>query len=197
MDNESSTREKILDAAMELISKEGFDGITVRKIAAMADVNIALINYYYGSKENLLNETLKTLVAILQKSFNVLTDENLSARERLKIFLMRYAIGLRKYPDLVHRVITQDTFGFATPYDFASFLQHMGINRVMDIMRELTGITDPSVQRMMSMQLLGAMAFPILARPLLYDDIKDEFLASGSYEEYIDFLLDRYFGSGQ
>jgi AcrR family transcriptional regulator len=193
MDQERSTREKILNAAMALISKEGFDGVTVRKIAKMADVNVALINYYYGSKENLLNETLKELIAILQKSFHVLTDENLSPQERLKIFLMRYAKGLQTYPDLVHRVITGDFLGFDNHHEFTDFLQNMGINRVMDIMRELTGISDPSLQRMMSMQLLGAMAFPILVRPLLPESIKNEFLSSGSYEDYIDFLLARYF----
>lgn len=48
------TREKILAAAKELFEEKGFDFTTVRDIALKADVNIALINYHFGSKEALL-----------------------------------------------------------------------------------------------------------------------------------------------
>ncbi len=49
---------RILEAAEELISRKGFVGTTVRDIAAMADVNVAMISYYFGSKEKLLQSLL-------------------------------------------------------------------------------------------------------------------------------------------
>ena len=36
---------------MNLFGQKGFDGTSVREIAAGADVNLAMINYYFGSKE--------------------------------------------------------------------------------------------------------------------------------------------------
>ncbi len=48
------TRDKILEAARALFEKNGFDVTTVREIAARAEVNVALINYHFGSKEALL-----------------------------------------------------------------------------------------------------------------------------------------------
>lgn len=48
------TREKILSAAKELFEEKGFDVTSVREIASKAGVNAALINYHFGSKENLL-----------------------------------------------------------------------------------------------------------------------------------------------
>lgn len=48
------TREKILLAAKELFEEKGFDITSVREIASKAGVNPALINYHFGSKENLL-----------------------------------------------------------------------------------------------------------------------------------------------
>lgn len=44
----------ILDAAEELFSERGYEGTSVRDIAARANVNLAMISYYFGSKEKLL-----------------------------------------------------------------------------------------------------------------------------------------------
>lgn len=44
----------ILKAAEKLFSEKGFDRTSVRDIAALANVNVAMINYYFGSKDNLL-----------------------------------------------------------------------------------------------------------------------------------------------
>lgn len=49
---------KILDVAEELIAKNGFVGTSVRDIAKKAEVNVAMISYYFGSKEKLLQQLL-------------------------------------------------------------------------------------------------------------------------------------------
>ena len=40
---------KILDVAEELIAKKGFDGTSVRDICTKANINVAMISYYFGS----------------------------------------------------------------------------------------------------------------------------------------------------
>lgn len=47
-------REQLINAAEELFAEKGFDGTSVRDIAQKADVNLAMISYYFGSKEKLL-----------------------------------------------------------------------------------------------------------------------------------------------
>lgn len=44
----------IVDVAERLFAKDGFEATSVRDIAKEADVNIAMISYYFGSKKNLL-----------------------------------------------------------------------------------------------------------------------------------------------
>ncbi|QOR73294.1 transcriptional regulator, TetR family [Cruoricaptor ignavus] len=44
----------ILDVAEELIAKKGFKGTSVREISSKANVNVAMISYYFGSKEKML-----------------------------------------------------------------------------------------------------------------------------------------------
>ena len=47
-------KEKALKNAMELFWKKGFNGTSVRDIAEKANVNLAMISYYFGSKDKLL-----------------------------------------------------------------------------------------------------------------------------------------------
>jgi AcrR family transcriptional regulator len=56
---EESTRESIILATIDCMEKEGLHSVTIRKIAKEAKVNVAAINYHFGSKKKLLDEVLK------------------------------------------------------------------------------------------------------------------------------------------
>lgn len=51
-------REQLLDVALELFSRHGFDGTTVRDIAGAANVTDGLIYRYFASKEELLEQVI-------------------------------------------------------------------------------------------------------------------------------------------
>jgi len=51
--SEKGTAKKIMDAALKLFAKKGFAAVSVKEVAKNAGVNIALISYYFGGKENL------------------------------------------------------------------------------------------------------------------------------------------------
>ncbi|HEX5767815.1 MAG TPA: TetR family transcriptional regulator, partial [Burkholderiales bacterium] len=44
------TRTRILDAAEELFMQHGFEGTSMRLLTAKAEVNLAAVNYHFGSK---------------------------------------------------------------------------------------------------------------------------------------------------
>ncbi|WP_182334568.1 TetR/AcrR family transcriptional regulator [Stenotrophomonas acidaminiphila] len=54
-----STKDRILGAAEELFAQYGFSGTSLRQVTSHADVNIAAVNYHFGSKENLVNEVFR------------------------------------------------------------------------------------------------------------------------------------------
>jgi AcrR family transcriptional regulator len=54
-----STKQRILDAAEELFASHGFAGASLRQVTSSAQVNLAAVNYHFGSKENLINEVLR------------------------------------------------------------------------------------------------------------------------------------------
>lgn len=56
------TRKRILDAAMELASSDGFQGVSVARIADRAGVAVGILNYHFGSKSQLLTELMTVLM---------------------------------------------------------------------------------------------------------------------------------------
>ncbi|MFC5184332.1 TetR/AcrR family transcriptional regulator [Actinomadura harenae] len=56
--NREATERRLLDAARDLFGELGYDGVTVRMIAAAADANVALVNRYFGSKSALFARVL-------------------------------------------------------------------------------------------------------------------------------------------
>ncbi|WP_313643896.1 TetR family transcriptional regulator [Stenotrophomonas sp.] len=54
-----STKDRILGAAEELFAQYGFAGTSLRQVTSHADVNIAAVNYHFGSKDNLVNEVFR------------------------------------------------------------------------------------------------------------------------------------------
>lgn len=53
------TRERILDASERLFMVHGYDGTSMRQITNAAGVNLAAVNYHFGSKESLMQEVFR------------------------------------------------------------------------------------------------------------------------------------------
>src|SRR5512140_1224057 len=56
---EIDTRQRILDAAECLFTQYGFGATTLRQITGAAEVNLAAVNYHFGSKEELIREVFR------------------------------------------------------------------------------------------------------------------------------------------
>lgn len=64
---DSGTRDAILDAALELFSERGFEGASIRAIAAKAKVDPALIRHFFGDKELLFVTALADRTVVAQR----------------------------------------------------------------------------------------------------------------------------------
>lgn len=80
----ANPKEKILEKATQLLGKKGFEGTSVREIAKAAGVNVAMINYYFGSKEKLFKSLLENRFSYLRDLFTELVNnEKLSSIQKL------------------------------------------------------------------------------------------------------------------
>jgi AcrR family transcriptional regulator len=60
-----STKDRLLHAAEELFAQQGFASTSLRQVTSRADVNIAAVNYHFGSKENLVNEVFRRRMDVM------------------------------------------------------------------------------------------------------------------------------------
>ena len=68
---------KILQVAETLFAEQGFDGTSIRNIAKEAKINIAMVSYYFGSKERLLESLILYRTSDLKSQLDTLIQENL------------------------------------------------------------------------------------------------------------------------
>jgi AcrR family transcriptional regulator len=77
-------RSQILGAAEKLFADKGFEGTSVRDIAHMAGVNLAMISYYFGSKEKLFEALVEYRSGYTAGVLEELAkDEHLSPMEKM------------------------------------------------------------------------------------------------------------------
>jgi AcrR family transcriptional regulator len=75
--NSIDTRSRILDAAESLFMEYGFDGTSMRLITGQAGVNLAAINYHFGSKELLFQEVFRRRLTDLNREIAALRRQQL------------------------------------------------------------------------------------------------------------------------
>ncbi len=89
-----SSREKhsqLLDTAERLFALKGFEGTSVRDIADEAGVNIAMISYYFGSKEKLMEALFEKRIGhIKMRVENLLKDSSLSSIQKVEMLIEEY-----------------------------------------------------------------------------------------------------------
>jgi len=81
---------EILLVAEKLFSDHGFDGTSIRDIAKEANINIAMISYYFGSKEKLLEALIINRISDLRLQMENLFKEDLSPFEKIDKLIELY-----------------------------------------------------------------------------------------------------------
>jgi AcrR family transcriptional regulator len=72
---QKDTRQRILDAAEELFMQHGFEGTSMRLVTSAAEVNLAAVNYHFGSKEELMQAVLRRRLEVINRERMRLLDE--------------------------------------------------------------------------------------------------------------------------
>jgi AcrR family transcriptional regulator len=81
-------KETIIESALRLFSTKGFEGTSVREIATDAGVNVAMINYYFVSKEKLFENVVEYRSAFLKGVFSdLINNKSLSAIEKIDFII--------------------------------------------------------------------------------------------------------------
>jgi AcrR family transcriptional regulator len=93
------TRDKIIESARILFADFGYEGTSIREIARTANVNVASVNYYFTSKENLFIEILRNGYKECSDHMTILIEKNKGDLESTLVDLLYYF--LEKSHDLL------------------------------------------------------------------------------------------------
>lgn len=161
---QNKTKEKIIHVAMDIIASEGFRGITVRKIASEAKVNVAAVNYYFGSKENLISEAFAYLTVQLKDTFDILKNNDQDPIALLSDFITSYMRVIAGYPDMIKSLITyafqdQPIQGHT---EYSLFLQTEGISLISDTIKKAAPGFDDLTVSLKALNLMSGLSMPFL-----------------------------------
>jgi AcrR family transcriptional regulator len=94
--SQDATRERLLQAALDVFAEKGFHDATVRDICARAEVNAASVNYHFRSKEALYSEVLAVAFRETHERYpdTLARDPSLPPEIRLRQFIVNFLARL-------------------------------------------------------------------------------------------------------
>jgi AcrR family transcriptional regulator len=160
-----STEEKIKVAARKVFLRKGFSASRTRDIAGEAGINLALLNYYFTSKQKLFDEVMKGEIKTLLKTIiPVLQDPSTTLDEKIKLVVTNYLKVLTKNNDLpifVLNELRKNNISFISDLPAGKTVLQTSF---MLQLKQRKSHVDP-LHFLVS--LLGLIIFPFVAKPIL------------------------------
>lgn len=115
--------------AEKLFAANGYNGTSVRDIAAKAKVNVSMISYYFGSKENLMEELFKwRMEEGLNFAKNIVENSDLTEIQKIDAFVDNFVNRVQKFRDFYLLIHTQQVI--SQNKNIQNFLRDSKINYI-------------------------------------------------------------------
>jgi len=167
---DTNTEARIKEAARIVFLNKGFAATRTRDIAEEAGINLALLNYYFRSKQKLFNIImLDSLKIFLSSIFNVINDSKLSFEEKLVSISSNYIDTLLVNPEIPLFILSE------LRNDPAHLIENVGIKDIIlnsDLFIQLMNKIDSGEFKAINpldfiVNFIGMTVFPFLASPIL------------------------------
>jgi len=165
---DSSTEQKIYEAARRIFILKGMEGARMQEIADEAGMNKALLHYYFRSKENLFKAVFKdTFSKFFVKVKNTLSADT-SAKVKLNDFIDNYIDLIQANPYVPQFIISEIN---RDPKMLKTMMFEAGIEpqKILELLlndAHSDNLSKPDPRHIV-ISLLGMLVFPFIARPLL------------------------------
>ena len=172
------TKERLLDAAIDVFGRHGFDSATTRMIAKAGNVNIAAIPYYFGGKGGLYQAVIDHIAGHIKNEAGDLFDQidamdfgqeegARQARELIQAVLERFInfiAGSEQGPRF-SRIILREQMFPSPAYDtiFEGFLKPV-LDALSTLIMAASGESDPRQATFKAMTLMGQVIIFRVAR---------------------------------
>ncbi len=183
------SRRRIINVAVRLFAQHGYAGTGMREISAEAEVNLAMINYFFGSKKGLLKEILDTFYA---KYIEIALRE-LEQEGQMEIKLERFIHGTISFFDTYkdYLLVTINEL----PHDDPEILEHKASwaqKMIAVLEREICRPLAFEKGTVISSTVLGPLLTATMASRFLFapvmDQVRPENIPKESLEEYSEMI---------
>lgn len=187
-----STEEKIKEAARTVFTKKGYAATRTRDIAEEAGINLALLNYYFRSKEKLFELVMMEKMA---KFFGaiapILNDVSTSLETKVAGIAERYIMLLTENPDLPLFILSEVRMN---PEQFVSKLP---LNKILEshLIKQIHEKRPDLHPGHFLMNLLGFTVFPFVMKPVF---VASKMLSDKSFHDLMEQrkkLIPRWFNA--
>ncbi len=113
---------QILEVAEKLFAENGFDGTSVRHIASEADINVAMISYYFGSKEKLLDALLLYRTADFRIQIESVLSEELSDLKKVDAIVELIVKRIHRNRR-IYKIIHFEYSNLSRKLDFSDYIE--------------------------------------------------------------------------
>lgn len=185
----TDSRDRILRAAVKLFARHGYGNTGLRELAAAAEVNLAMVNYFFGSKKGLLKEILDVFFS----GYLEVAQREMAGEDELPVKLDRFIRSA------VHYFAAHQDYLLVTiaelPHDDPEITEHKaswGSQMVETVGKHLqSGSNDAGNKTippvMFCSMLTSMMASRFLFTPVM-DQVQPEQLSAISIEQYADII---------
>jgi AcrR family transcriptional regulator len=183
MEKSGSTEEKFKEAARIVFTKKGYAGTKTRDIAEQAGLNLALLNYYFRSKEKLFEIVMiEKVVQLFSFIAPALNNPDTSLEEKIELIAVSYIDMLLKNPDLPLFVLSEIR---TNPERFGKMVQSNGNILQSYFVKQLAQRNKAINPLQLFLNFLGMMVFPFVAKPV--------FMIAGqvSEDKFVDLMEQR------
>jgi len=178
-----TTEEKIIRAADKLFTQKGYAATRTRDIAEEAGTNLALLNYYFGSKENLFKKVAQEKLKMLLGAIGpILSNEHISLEDKIRSITENYTNLLLEHEELPIFILNELTVNKKL---FAEITQNtrQSAQPVLEKQLKERGIEMTAIDLIIN--TLSLTMFPFVAKPLI--------TSSGlvNEDEFVGFVTER------
>ncbi len=182
-DDDKGVRQRLIDAALQCFLDDDYHRVTTRQIATAAGVNVSMIRYYFGNKEGLYEEMIRST---LQPLLDVLDSSLLSSTEGFTGYLRIYYHTMRenpRFPALILKVLALNQGpGKRFIQQFLKRGRQRGKERI-DQLKQL-GMIEPEIDAdVVRIAFVSLAMMPMLIKPVF-----EEQMAREMDEEFLEQL---------
>jgi AcrR family transcriptional regulator len=185
-----TTREHILDRTIYLMGKLGTTEVSVRTIAKEAGVNVAAVNYYFSSKEQMLEQMGERFLHGYGQIMKLLERPDLPPEVRLRRWASEVMHFLVEYPGVLSLMQRQMNADPLNPFGKALREGLTGaVRQLKATLKEIVGRADETRLVFKLTLLVSALAgpFPLHSRTRGGDG---DFRSPGQQGRFLDLLLE-------